>query len=188
MTLASTLLRTMESTLRARLGEAAAEVRIHDGDPGVDPKNVVRGKDPLVLVTCLGANVEPDGYSVADGVFAAFVFTRANTREEGEPLSRGITAANLAFLVAAIVEQERWGGLSVRRASRIRLRNEHAERNTKDLGWAIWSVLWTQPFEVEISDVNSFGRLGSIHYTFAMGDELTPDAYATVEFPPVGGQ
>ena len=183
MTLASTVLDAMRDVLDERLGDAAKEVRVHEGDIGTDPKNNIRGKDPLVLVTCLGADLQPDGYGVAEGVFAVFVICLQGARGDSGAISKSIAAANIAFLVASIVENETWNGTTVRTPEKVRVANEVTEKTNYQAGWAVWSVAWRQPFEIKQADATEYGRLGSIHYTLEQTDAASPDAQATVEFP-----
>lgn len=183
MTLPSAVLQAMRDTLESRLGASAGEVRIHDGALDASPKSAIKGADPLVLVTSLGANLQPDGYGIADAVWAVFVLTRYTASSDGKTISRSVAAANVAALVAAIVESEKWGGLMYAPASRVRIANEFSEKLGMGDGWGVWSVAWTQPYEIKVADAAQYGRLGAIQYTFAMGGVPTPDALATIEFP-----
>lgn len=186
MSLPSQILAGMVDAFRERLGDSVNEVRVHEGAPGTDPKNTIKGKDPLVLVTCLGTEMQPERMHIADGVWAAFVLTRSGSPSEDGQLGRSIYAGNIAVQLAAVIDDCPWMPLMYRGPTDTTVRNEHTEKLGKDAAWGMWSIAWRQPFEITRQDEVEMHRLASIHHTFVMGglgDAPTPDAHATIEFP-----
>lgn len=179
----SAILAHVAESIATGLAPYTVHVRAHDGEFSPADKDFVTLPDPSVLVACLGAHgsVYFDSKpTTVDAIWAAFCITRNNsvTSQQG---TRGAVAMDLAMYVTEIVDGNRWGDRMVTTPTRLRVVNDFKQQ-TK--GLTVWSVFWTQSIEIQrLPAENLIHRLGSIHHVFAMGDEQTPDALATIVFP-----
>lgn len=178
MTAPSTVLSSIVTTLRTRLG-AGFTVKTHDGALGADGKDKVTFDSPGVLVTCLGwpSLAEDDGPpGTVRAHFVAFCHARAADSANGQVTS-GMVAMDLAHVVTGIVRTERWGvpPTTVKDAEKLRASNEFSNALDQK-GIRVWAVQWLQEVELELEvDTETLNRLAGITMKFAVVDEGNPD-------------
>jgi len=158
-------------------------VEVIDRMFGARDRDYVNVSFPGVLVTC--ARLRFDGQytpPVATGEFVAVCLARFDEPTEGPvPLSGGDVAMNLAALVAAHVEGQRWDDLGFSAPRRVRVESmQSLQLAEKEING--WAVRWEQDFEVTFAgpDREQFRTLG---ITVAVGDANTPDVEAVHQRP-----
>jgi hypothetical protein len=163
----------MAEVLTERL-PTGVNVEVVDRMFGVRDRDVMTVPYPSVLLAC--RRVTLDGQyqpPVATGQFAAVCLSRFEDQTEAEEVTAGDSAMNLAALVAAYVESERWEGLAFSSASRVRIDTLASQQLTeKEISG--WAVLWDQDFEITLpaAPAEQFSKLGIVAI---MGDANTPD-------------
>lgn len=175
MTLPSTYLDKVAEILDYAL-PAEVNVEVIDRLFGTRDADYVTIPYPSVLIACARMKFEGQyNPPVATGEFVAACISRLD-ETTGDLASAGDVAMNLAALVAANVEGQRWEGLGFSSVRNLRVETLQSMRlSEKDLNG--WAVRWEQDFEVTFAgpDAEQFKKLG---ITIAMGDANTPDAEA----------
>lgn len=179
----SSVVDSIVSVLRTKLGAEVVHVSAHDGDfdfwDNGDGKVAKTFPTPCVLVCCLGFPVVPldFGNPIGDATFVAVCMARTPKKGEAQD-TPGDVAMDLAGLVGGIVEGEKWQGKATQRATKIRPRNENGLK-TRLKGVSVWTVAWNQVIELQTAVTEAtYNDLRKIHFKFAMGDANTPDVEA----------
>lgn len=110
---------------------------------------------PALVLSCTGFSDQEivGGAMIVDADFLVRCYARLPQGPSDAKASRGDVAMNLAALVAQVVSSTMWTGpdgdaVVVRAADRVRVANRTARAQLSGDGHAMWTVRWTQRFEL----------------------------------------